>query len=199
MPKAEVSIDIEEGSTSYGGTIRKSYEAKGVDVQFKSAFCSKHPSEDRWGSYGSDYTCQKCDDQARELARDVFLGEIINAKLDCKQLLHDHDCRCWKGHDCDTDVCTPHRRVEASVRDAQGNLLMDDKGNALKPNPMMVLAAEGPNPDVLSMVQRLAKVEKENQDLKLLLRRLMEKLPESVREAVGCPEVLSREESDHPR
>lgn len=85
------------------------------------------------------------------------------------------------------------------MRDAQGNLLMDDKGNALKPNPMMVLAAEGPNPDVLSVMQRLAKVEKENQDLKTVLRHLLEKLPESVREALGCLEVLAREESDHPR
>ena len=132
---------------------------------------------------GQFLKCAECEEEARRLV-DANVRTIQG--IDCAQLKHTHECGCHLGHDCQVG-CAIHDEAEKYIAGEDN------------PPPLVVLAKEGPSDVMLGVFTRLSHLEEENADLKRLLARLIEALPEEFCEASGCAEVLSGTKSQPSR
>ena len=178
--KAETTVHLNGGMS--GGYGARGTMVLDTEVEFQYQFCTLHQETAPY-----EGNCAQCDQHTRALAEEVIERSVI----DCvTNLRHNHECRCWIGHDCDRDLCTVQAQLRAKTHKADGTPRLDEDGNPIEPNAMEVLGAEAPNAATLGIVRRIAQLEKENEALKVVVLKLVGLLPEDTREALGCTEVL---------
>jgi len=178
--EAEVRLSIGPGlyGTSYG-TLRGEVAAD-IKIAFKDEFCSLHPNRGLHRNNNERY-CMECREVEQVALFNYFKG-IQNA-IPCTALRHEHECKCYLGHDCDNDPCDPQNRLR----------LARELGQDVE---MMALAAEAPSKAMLGVYERLSDLEKDNQDLRNLVSLLISLLPEDTREALDRTATVLPAESN---
>jgi len=169
---AETTVKINGGAQPWGVGMRGEITLETV-TKFQQPFCSIHQNVDI-----QNEECHRCTGHVRALAQQVVDESIIR----CGNVSHVHECRCWIGHDCDSDPCEVQEELKRKS--------VDENGTPVEPNAMEVLGAEAPNRAMLGITQRIAALEKENESLRSVVQKLVGLLSEDTREAIGCTEIL---------
>lgn len=180
MTKARTKIEAPQKTSSWEDDppLQGSIEIN-TDVEFLEPFCSIHP--DQFIYSGS--SCLSCDTKNEERMRS-FLADAGKYTIPCEVLDHVHECACWAGHECNVDTCEVSKKAHKPQYDVDGN----DIG----PNPMLVVAAAARNGVERSLCERVDRLEEANAALRTIIAKLVLRLPESDREALGCTEALPR-------
>ena len=179
--QADIRVQIGGGldAYNYGGQPKPAFRSEmaldGIEITFTQSFCPFHIDE----QLHNGTECIKCDEHVRT----VLFNARKNGfpRVNCEHIDHTHECACWGGHNC-AEGCYVFDAHAAKIKQtAEG----EEERERLK-KALYGMAKEAPNDKLLSIFERLAALEEENKDLRLLVSKLIE----DGREAVGSTKDL---------